>query len=160
MSPPDFDIADLYFELRRLLAQVPAGKVTTCGALAAALGSPMAARWIGHFLLHHEHDADCVAIACRAGGRLGGYVQGDAAAKCRRLAAEGVEVCHDLVDLALCRPRPLCLGASARKIAANSGSFVGEVVIEAPPELPLVVGGVDVSYPPRAKAWPATRWLP
>ena len=128
--------------------QVPPGKVTTCGALAAALGSPMAAKWIGHFLLHHDHDAHraCHRVL-RAGGRLGGYIQGDVAAKCRRLAAEGVEVRHDLVDLCDLRPRPLCLGLSTRQIAANSRDLAAQVVLEAPRELPLLVGGVDVSYP-------------
>ena len=48
--------------------------MTTPGHLAAALGDRVAARWIGHYLLHHGHDADCPCHrVVRAGGVLGAY---------------------------------------------------------------------------------------
>ena len=93
-------IPDLTLHLRRLLAQVPAGRVTTCGDLAEALGNRIAARWVGHFALHHEHDADCPCHRIlRAGGELGRYAAGSIAAKARKLAEEGVVVRQGMVDL-------------------------------------------------------------
>ena len=41
------EIPDLNQCLRNLIAQVPPGRVTTYGRLAEALGSRMAARWVG-----------------------------------------------------------------------------------------------------------------
>ncbi|NIP84954.1 MAG: cysteine methyltransferase, partial [Planctomycetales bacterium] len=45
--------------LWRMVRQVPAGRVTTYGRLAKALGDPVAARWVGHVLLHHDHQPAC-----------------------------------------------------------------------------------------------------
>jgi len=59
MPNPLPPIPDLVLALRQLIDQVPRGRVTTPGTLAAALGNPVAARWIGHYLLHHDHDANC-----------------------------------------------------------------------------------------------------
>jgi alkylated DNA nucleotide flippase Atl1 len=58
--PIPFETPDLELALRQLINQIPAGKVSTCGMLAQALGSPFAAKWIGHFALHHQHDEACV----------------------------------------------------------------------------------------------------
>lgn len=48
-------LPDVAWHLRQLLAQVPEGRVTTYGTLAAAMGDPVAARWIGYFVLRHDH---------------------------------------------------------------------------------------------------------
>ena len=65
-------VPDLTLCLRQLLSQVPAGLVTTCGDLAEALGNRIAAKWDGHFALHHDHDADCACHrVLRAGGEPG-----------------------------------------------------------------------------------------
>ena len=65
-------IPDMVLALERLIKQVPCGRVTTPGGLAAALGDPIAARWIGHYTLHHDHDANCVCHrVLRAGGGTG-----------------------------------------------------------------------------------------
>lgn len=52
----DLRLPDMAQHLRELLRQVPLALVTTCRALAEALGDPGAADWVGHFLLHHPHD--------------------------------------------------------------------------------------------------------
>ncbi len=93
-------IPNLVLALQRLIDQVPEGRVTTPGRLALALGNPVAARWIGHYLLHHDHDADCGCHrVVRAGGSPGPYPQGGDE-KVRRLRAEGVETVGETIDLA------------------------------------------------------------
>ena len=92
-------VPDLAGCLRQLLMQVPAGRVTTCGDLAEALGNKVAATWVGHFALHHDHDADCACHRIlRAGGILGPFIT-TSEDKEQRLAAEGVAVQDGRVDL-------------------------------------------------------------
>ena len=148
MCPSSLEIPDLALLLRRLIAQVPSGKVTTCGALAEALGSPTAARWVGHFLLHHPHAADCGCHrVVRAGGVLGPYVEGGPEGKRRRLAAEGVEVHGEAVDLdrygldAFRSDRPL------ERLRRLQEALAAKVSLRPPRTMPRTVGGVDVSYP-------------
>lgn len=147
MALPAFDIPDLPGHLRQLLAQVPTGHVTTPGALAAALGNPIAARWIGHFLLHHDHDAACPCHrAIRAGGRLGPYIAGDTEAKRLRLQGEGIESVDDTIDLdrygfeSLVSDRPL------ERLSQLQETVVSMVEIRPWSEMPQWIGGVDVSY--------------
>ncbi len=69
-------VPDLTRALGDLLGQVPAGRVTTCGDLAEALGNRIAARWVGHFALHHDHGPRCACHRIvRVGGELGGYAR-------------------------------------------------------------------------------------
>ena len=93
-------VPDLTHCLRQLLSQLPPGRVTTCGDLADALGNPIAAKWVGHFALHHDHNAQCPCHRIlRAGGELGGYIIGSSDAKTQRLAGEGVAAKNGVVDL-------------------------------------------------------------
>ncbi len=149
MPGSNFLLPDLAAQLSKLIAQVPAGKVTTCGALAAALGNPVAARWIGHFLLHHAHDAACGCHrVVRAGGVLGPYVDGDLAAKRRRLQAEAVEVQHDMVDLARYGHDGFQSDRSLDRLRQIQEQIAARVVLRRPRHVPRTVGGVDVSYLP------------
>ena len=101
MSEPFPDLPDLPGDLQRLLAQIPPGRVATYGGLADALGNRIAARWVGHFMLHHEHTAGCACHrVVRARGRIGEYIAGGSRSKAKRLAAEGVEVRQGSVELA------------------------------------------------------------
>lgn len=91
---------DLRAELTSLLVQIPAGHVTTYGALADGLGDRVAARWVGEFLLDHPHGPDCVCHrVVRRNGDPGLYIAGDAAAKLGRLATEGVRISDGRVVL-------------------------------------------------------------
>lgn len=91
---------DLPRELRRLLRQVPRGRVTTYGRLAAALGDRAAARWVGAYLADHPHGVRCACHrVVRETGEPGLYVHGDGAAKVARLSREGVAVTAGRVDL-------------------------------------------------------------
>jgi deoxyribonuclease V len=143
-------VPDLTECLRQLIAQVPAGRVTTCGSLADALGNRIAAKWVGHFALHHRHTADCTCHRIvRAGGELGGYVTGDGREKVRRLRAEGVTICDNVVDLEhfvfsrLDSDRPL------QRLAKIQEDIQSQVVLRPRRRIPKLVAGVDVAYPRR-----------
>ncbi|MBU4400119.1 MAG: endonuclease V [Planctomycetes bacterium] len=116
-------VPDLTSCLRQLLAQVPAGRVSTCGDLARALGNRIAAKWVGHFALHHEHDEACTCHRIlRAGGSLGGYIEGSTEAKAGRLETEGIEVRQEGVD----RPSSVnTLGATAG-LSSSARNTVGQ----------------------------------
>lgn len=142
------DVPDLARELKVLLAQVPPGRVTTCGALAEALGNPIAARWVGHFALHHEHRDDCPCHRIlRAGGQLGPYIEGSPAAKARRLIDEGVVVRDAAVDLARFAHERFISDRPLEKLAWLQESLVSQVAVRPRKRIPKFVGGVDVSYP-------------
>jgi deoxyribonuclease V len=144
-------IPDLPAALRALLAQVPRGRVTTPGRLAAALGNAIAARWIGHYLLHHDHRPDCPCHrVVRAGGVLGPYPQGGEE-KRQRLAEDGVDVVDNCVagdDLffdVFLSDRPLA------KLARYQDRIAKRVSLRWPAtngrlKIPQLIGGVDVSY--------------
>ncbi len=147
MSPWALDIPDLPWQLRQLIAQVPSGKVATCGALAQALGDAIAARWVGHFLLHHPHDAACNCHrVVRAGGMLGGYVQGEAA-KRRRLVAEAIEVRDQAVDLARYGCDHFQSDRPLERLRRLQEAMAAKVSLRPPRAAPRTIGGVDVSYP-------------
>jgi deoxyribonuclease V len=142
------DLPDLPRELERLLAQIPWGRVGTYGALADALGNRIAARWVGHFMLHHEHTAACGCHrVVRAEGEIGQYIAGGPSAKAKRLAAEGVAVRGGSVDLArfgfdgFVSDRPL------EKLRRVQEALVSRVALRSRRRVPKLVAGVDVSYP-------------
>jgi deoxyribonuclease V len=139
-------IPDLPECLGRLLAQVPRGRATTYGDLADALGDRIAARWVGHFAMHHEHDARCACHrVVRADGQLGGYVDGPAA-KRRRLEAEGVAVAGGAVRLAECGFRDFVSERPLAELRRAQESLVERASLAPPRKATKLVGGVDVSY--------------
>lgn len=138
---------DLRQTLAKLIAQIPPGRVTTCGALAEALGNPIAARWIGHYLLHHPHGPDCACHrVVRAGGRLGPYIGGSTEAKRRRLVAEGVEVVAEQVDLAVWEYRRLRSDRPLERLRAQQEEIARRVKIYPRRRVGRLVAGVDVAY--------------
>gem|GEM_PF-17390 len=114
---------DVQAELFRLIHQIPPGKVTTYRALAEALGDLSATRWVAHVLLHHPHESNPIRCGrstarsssagsfklsrslcpchrvVRSDGSLGQYAGGSPAEKRALLAAEGIRVAGDEVDL-------------------------------------------------------------
>ena len=148
MAKPFCQIPDLACRLHELIAQVPAGRVTTCGALAEALGNPIAARWVGQFTLDHRHTAGCPCHrVVRAGGRLGPYIDGSEKAKARRLAAEAVEVGQDPVDLTRYGFERFVSDRPLEELRRVQEALLDEVSLKPRRRIPKLVGGVDVSYP-------------
>ena len=143
-------IPNMEQELAALVAQVPPGNLTTYGNLAEALGNRIAARWVGHYMLNHDHDGDCGCHrVVRASGQLGSYIDGGPAAKQRRLAAEGIEVEEGSVDLNECLLPADCLvsGRPLEVLQQAQEALTAMVSLRARKRIPKFVGGVDVSYP-------------
>ncbi len=146
MPTPLPPIPDLVLAVRRLIAQVPAGRVTTPGTLAAALGNSIAARWIGHYLLHHDHAANCACHrVVRAGGLPGPYPQGSEE-KVRRLKAEGVEITAGSVDLDHYEFTDFTSDRPLEKLARYQTRVAVQVTTRTRCKVPQRLGGVDVSY--------------
>lgn len=141
-------IPDLTSCLRQLLAQVPAGWVTTCGDLAEALGNRIAAKWVGHFALHHQHDDDCTCHRIlRAGGALGPYIAGTIEAKASRLVAEGVAIQQKVVDLERFGFRDFASDRPLIRLREIQEDIQSKIVLRPRRRIPKLTGGVDVSYP-------------
>jgi len=150
MGKPDVlpKIPDLVTRLRGLLAQIPPGRVTTYGTLAEALGSPMAARWVGAFMLKHDHGPDCPCHrVVRSDGRLGLYIEADVAAKAQRLRDEGVVVDRGAVDLQAVRFDAFDTDRPLEKLRQAQESLASRILLSRRRRIPHWVGGVDVSYP-------------
>ena len=146
MPTPLPPIPDLVLALRQLIDQVPRGRVTTPGTLAAALGNPIAARWIGHYLLHHDHVRTAFVIAfCGPAELLGPYPEGDDE-KVRRLRARGSgngrrkrrSGRYGYGDFTSDRP--------LEKLADYQNRVAAKVSLPPAAQGPAMVGGVDVSY--------------
>ena len=141
-------VPDLARDLRDLLAQVPTGRVTTCGDLADALGNRMAAKWIGHFALHHEHAAACTCHRIlRAGGELGAYVAGSMAAKARKLADEGIIVRQGVVDLDQFAFRRFVSDRPLEQLRKVQEAIQARISVRPRRRMPKLTGAVDVAYP-------------
>lgn len=151
------DVPDLAQCLVGLLEQIPVGRVTTYGRLAEALGDQIAARWVGHFGLHHRHERDCVCHrVVRAGGRLGQYVDGDTAEKARRLTAEGILVegksaNEMLVDLDRFAFDDFRTDRPLARLRWLQHQLAAKVRLSHRTRIPRLVAGVDVSYAPGGK---------
>ncbi len=146
-------------ELRRTLwnrvGQLPRGHITTYGALAEALGSPAAARWVGQQLAQHT---DCPGTCChrvvRHNGELGSFAHGPPQTKARLLAEEG----HTLRRLGrvsetrwtLVGPPPVWSSFRGSQplapLRAAQETLAEQVRIESFGRAPALVGGLDVSY--------------
>ena len=141
-------IPDLTSCLRQLLAQVPAGWVTTCGDLARALGNRIAAKWVGHLALHHQHDNACTCHRIlRAGGALGAYIEESSKAKASRLEAEGVAVRQGTVDLERFGFRDFTTDCPLIRLREIQEDIQTKIVLRPRRRIPKLTGGVDVSYP-------------
>jgi deoxyribonuclease V len=148
MTEPFPTVPDLPLALGDLLRQVPAGRVATCGDLAEALGNRIAARWVGHFALHHEHGPQCLCHRIvRHGGQLGGYAAGSIEAKARRLGDEGVVLHDGLIDLEQFGFREFVADRPLERLRQIQETVQRRIVLRARRRIPKLVGGVDVAYP-------------
>ncbi len=135
-----------------LVGQVPPGRVSTYGSIAEAMGNPVAARWVGHYLLHHDHPVDCLCHRIvRADGSLGQYVAGATETKARRLEAEGVEVRAGALDLPHYRFDSFRSDRPLKRLTRIQQAVAARVSLRGRRTLPKLVGGVDVSYTRRGE---------
>ncbi len=79
------------------MAQVPVGKVTTYGDLAALAGHPYAARIVGGMAHYGDEKLPWHRLVNRFGGLASGYY-GGRHTQAEHLAAEGVTCTNDIVD--------------------------------------------------------------
>lgn len=84
-------------KVEALMAQVPAGKVTTYGDLAALAGHPYAARIVGGMAHYGDSSLPWHRLVNRFGGLAAGY-HGGRRAQADHLAAEGITCTNDIVD--------------------------------------------------------------
>lgn len=81
------------------LRKIPAGKVTTYGELAKAIGSPRAARAVGNAMNKNPYapEVPCHRVVC-SDGKIGGFASG-VNEKIKMLKEEGIEIIDGRLDL-------------------------------------------------------------
>ncbi len=84
-------------KVEALMAQVPAGKLTTYGDLAALAGHAYAARVVGGMAHYGNPELPWHRLVNRFGGLASGY-PGGRRTQAEHLAAEGVTSTNDIVD--------------------------------------------------------------
>ncbi len=140
-------IPDLESELRRLLRQIPRGRVATYGDLANALGDRAAARWVAQYLLDHPHGPRCQCHrVVRATGELGSYIEGDTSAKQAALNNEGIAVQDSIVDVQRYAVRRFQSTRPLRRLQTIQKRLLKRRLLNAPSRLPELIAGVDISY--------------
>lgn len=148
-------IPDLYAALRRLIAQIPAGRVSTYGDLAEALGSVRAARWVGEFLSAHDHSESCCCHrVVRRTGEIGLYVSGDPAEKIARLREDSVIVEDGRVDLQRVGFTGFRSRKPLRRLVRLQEELHGLTRLSSYRRTPEIVAGVDLSYEQKSPAAP------
>lgn len=151
----EIDVPDLYAALRELLAQIPAGRVTTYGALAEALGAVTAARWVASYLLDPDGPDDLPRhrVILRDGA-LGKFRGGDLREKVRLLTEEGVSVKNNVVDLAKYNFREFASSRPLFELQQVQERLLSHLQLRPPASFPELVAGVDVSYARKSNAGP------
>ncbi len=148
MESLSLELPDLPQCLAELLAQIPSGQVTTYGALAEALGSEAATRWVGHWMLHHDHRPGCLCHrVVRADGSVGRYIAEATADKTTLLSSEGVAFEEGRVrelDRVAFRSfrtnQPLVALRTMQELVGR------QITLRGRRTMPNTVAGVDVSY--------------
>ena len=84
-------------DVEKWIAQVPAGKVTTYGDLAALAGHPYAARVVGGMAHYGDTELPWHRLVNRFGGLAAGY-HGGRHTQEQHLAAEGVTCTDQIVN--------------------------------------------------------------
>lgn len=88
---------DFGAQVESFMAQVPAGRVTTYGDLAALAGYPYAARIVGGMAHYGDPELPWHRLVNRFGGLAAGY-HGGRRTQAEHLAAEGITCTNDVVD--------------------------------------------------------------
>ncbi|WP_437192630.1 endonuclease V [Planctomicrobium sp. SH527] len=142
-------LPDLEAEVQELLHQIPAGAVSTYGDLAVALGDDKtrSARWLGEYLTHHAHTANCVCHrVVRKNGDLGLYVTGDPQEKAELLISEGVSVDETGRVRQLNRFTHFHSSSPLKRLRDLQQQLVRQVKNLPVRKIPKTFGGIDVAY--------------
>lgn len=97
MKPKSSSDNDFRAQVEYFMAQVPAGKVTTYGDLAALAGHPYAARIVGGMAHYGDPELPWHRLVNRFGGLAAGY-HGGRRTQAEHLAAEGITCTNGIVD--------------------------------------------------------------
>lgn len=84
-------------KVEEIMAQVPVGRVTTYGDLAALAGHPYAARIVGGMAHYGNPELPWHRLVNRFGGLAAGY-HGGRRAQAEHLEMEGITCTDDIVD--------------------------------------------------------------
>lgn len=144
---PDFDA-----ETARLTRQIPRGRVSTYGDIADALGDRIASRYVGQFMLHHDHATDCPCHrVVRANGDIGHYITSSVEEKVALLRKESIPVVNGRVDLHDWRWRAFHAEQPLAELRGYQEQIQTRLRLDADDSLSIEeVGGVDVSFVPRS----------
>ncbi|MDD4291717.1 MAG: MGMT family protein [Clostridia bacterium] len=96
-------MSDFYSAVYKAVKQIPKGKVTTYGRIAAYLGCPKMSRQVG-WALHANPEfmeIPCHRVVNRFGRLANAFAFGGAEVQKELLQAEGVKVTDDTVDLSV-----------------------------------------------------------
>lgn len=138
------EIPDLTRELKSLLRQLPAGRVTTFGSLARALGDVRAARWVAQVLRSSRLESDCPAHrVVMKSGQLGGN---DPRKQIQRLAEEGIPLENETVDLSQYGFDDWESTQPLRFLRDHQQHLPAQIELSAYGETPAEIGAVDLSY--------------
>ena len=94
---PKTDSTDFRRKVESLIAQVPKGRVTTYGDLAALAGHPYAARIVGGMAHHGDTELPWHRLVNRFGGLASGYY-GGREVQAVHLLAEGITCTDFIID--------------------------------------------------------------
>ncbi len=138
---------DLYLECANLVNQVPAGMVTTYGAVAKALGDPIAKRAVGVMLNTYS---DPIRMPCHrvvySGGGLGGFAYG-LPKKMEMLVGEGVyEKEGKIADFENIFFDNFKTDYPLKKAREEQKKLARKVELEDPKNMPDLILGLDASY--------------
>ncbi len=140
-------LPDLPYHLANLLAQVPAGRVTTYGDLAKALGDVVASRWVASFFLHDERSNTWPTHrVLRGDGSLGLYAHGGEDAKAERLADEDVAIVGGKVNLDRYGVRDFQSTRPFEALRRIQDVVPGQCSLQPEAQPPRTIAGLDVSY--------------
>lgn len=145
-NPSWFDLPDLGNHVWQLISQIPAGKVTTFGALAHALGDRQAARWVASYVKQRLSSRMIPAHRIvYADGRVSDSVSS------QLLKQEGIALVDNRVDLARYFFAP-SLPIPPLKVLSEWQRMVAHRIHYAPCPVPRLVAGFDLSYQSSMKA--------
>ncbi|HED03846.1 MAG TPA: hypothetical protein ENI60_03655 [Candidatus Fraserbacteria bacterium] len=144
LSVADLQVPDIRRSVLELIAQVPAGRVTTYGRLATALGDVVASRAVGRIIAEAGAEYPCHRVVYRD-GRVGTWRAGESL---RRLRAEGIRLQEDrIADLPGLLLSEFSSEQPLKALRDLQDELRSRISTEPARSEYRTVGAVDLSYP-------------